>query len=187
MSHTRQLTRADASRLQLLRREALSEEPTAFGSSPADCRFREPSAVDACLVDDDRAVYAIADPDDPERIVAMAGISRESREKQRHRASIWGVYVSRGHRGRGFGRAVVAACVDHARTWPAVDCVTLGVSADGSAARSLYESLGFAIWGTEPDALRINGRAIPQHHMMLRLSTSTSTPSPIGHSVSTDR
>lgn len=187
MSHTRQLTRADASRLHVLRREALSAEPTAFGSSPADCRFRELSAVDACLGDDHRAVYAIVDPDDPERLVAMAGISREFREKQRHRASIWGVYVSQAHRGRGFGRSVVAACVDHARAWPTIDCVTLSVSADGSAARSLYESLGFAIWGTEPDALRINGRAIPQHHMMLRLSTSTSTPSPIGHSVSTDR
>lgn len=174
MVHARRLTRADAGRLHLLRREALSEEPAAFGSSPADCRFRELAAVEACLVDDDRAVLAIADPDDPVRLVAMAGISRESREKQRHRASVWGVYVSPRHRGRGFGRAVVAACVEHARTWPTIDCVTLCVSADSAAARSLYLSLGFTVWGTEPDALRIDGEAISQHHMTLRLSESTS-------------
>jgi hypothetical protein len=52
--------------------------------------------------------------------------------------------------------------------------VALGVSAQGEAAMSLYESLGFATWGTEPDALRIDGAAIAQHHMMLRLSTTTS-------------
>jgi ribosomal protein S18 acetylase RimI-like enzyme len=83
------------------------------------------------------------------------------------------VYVSPAHRGRGFGRSVVAACVDHARTWPNIEWVALGVSAEGEAARSLYESLGFTTWGTEPDALRIDGAAIAQHHMTLRLSRST--------------
>ena len=174
MSHARRLTRADAGRLHLLRHEALSGEPTAFGSSPDDCRFRELAAVDDCLADANRAVFAIADPDDPARLVAMAGISRESRAKQRHRSSIWGVYVAPGHRGRGFGRSIVAACIDHAHAWPAVEWVTLSVSAEGQAARSLYESLGFVVWGTEPDALRIEGVAIAQHHMMLRLATSTS-------------
>ena len=166
------LAREDAGRLYLLRREAISGEPTAFGSSPADCRFREIGAVEECLADGNRAVFAIADPVDPQRLVAMAGISRETRAKQRHRSSIWGVYVSPAHRGRGFGRSVVAACVDHASTWPKIEWVTLSVSAEGEAARSLYESLGFTTWGTEPDALRIDGAAIAQHHMVLRLSTS---------------
>jgi RimJ/RimL family protein N-acetyltransferase len=174
MIHAIHLAREDAGPLYLLRREAISGEPTAFGSSPADCRFREIDAVEECLADANRAVFAIADPADPERLVAMAGISRETREKQRHRASIWGVYVSPAHRGRGFGRSVVAACVDHARTRPNIECVALGVSAEGEAARSLYESLGFTTWGTEPDALRIDGTAIAQHHMVLRLSPVTS-------------
>jgi ribosomal protein S18 acetylase RimI-like enzyme len=174
MIHASRLAREDAGALYLLRREAISGEPTAFGSSPADCRFREIGAVEECLADGNRAVFAIADPVDPQRLVAMAGISRETRDKQRHRASIWGVYVSPAHRGRGLGRSVVAACIDHARTWPNIEWVALGVSAEGEAAMSLYESLGFTTWGTEPDALRIDGAAIAQHHMMLRLSTTTS-------------
>jgi RimJ/RimL family protein N-acetyltransferase len=173
MPHARRLTREDAGRLHLLRREAIRGEPAAFGSSPTDCRFREIDAVAECLADANRAVFAIADPDDPERLVAMAGISRETREKQRHRSSVWGVYVAPSCRGRGYGRSVVAACVDHARTWPKIESVTLSVSAEGEAARSLYESLGFTTWGTEPDALRIDGVGITQHHMTLRLNTET--------------
>ena len=172
MSRKRRLTHADAARLHVPRRESLSAEPTAFGSSPNDCRFLELAAVEACLTDPVRAVFAIADPDHPERLVAMAGIIRETRKKQQHRSSIWGVYVSHSHRGRGLGRAVVEACVDHARTWTSVESVALSVSAGSTAARALYESLGFVIWGTEPDSIRIDGSAVSQHHMVLTLNQS---------------
>lgn len=172
MIHASRLAREDASRLYLLRREAISAEPTAFGASPDDCAFRELAAVQAHLANPDRTVFAIADPDQPERPVAMAGIMRETRKKQQHRASIWGVYVSHGHRGRGFGRAVIDACMHHARAWTGVESVALGVSADGTAARALYESLEFVTWGTEPDSFRIDGLAVHQHHMVLKLSQS---------------
>ena len=164
------MTREDAPRLQALRREALAAEPTAFGASPDDCPFRELAAVEAHLANPDRAVFAIADPDRPERLVAMAGIMRETRAQQRHRSSIWGVHVCHDFRGRGLGRKVVEACVNHARTWAGVDSVALSVSVEGTAARALYESLGFVTWGTEPDSLRIDGSAVAQHHMLLELS-----------------
>jgi RimJ/RimL family protein N-acetyltransferase len=170
MSHARRLTREDAPRLHALRREALSAEPTAFGASPDDCRFQDLAAVNAYLADPDRAAFAIADPAHPDQLVAMAGIIRETRKKQQHRSGIWGVFVSQSHRGRGFGRAVVEACVHHARTWQGVESVALSVSANGTAAKALYESLGFVTWGTEPDSLRIDGSAVAQHHMVLKLS-----------------
>jgi ribosomal protein S18 acetylase RimI-like enzyme len=142
----------------------------AFGASPKDCAFRELAAVEAHLANPDRAVFAIVDPDQRVRLVAMAGIIRETRTKQRHRSSIWGVYVSPSHRGRGLGRAVVEACMHHARTWAGVDSVALSVSSEGTAARALYESLGFIAWGTEPDSLRVDGSSVSQHHMLLNLS-----------------
>jgi ribosomal protein S18 acetylase RimI-like enzyme len=170
MIHARRLTHEDAPGLHALRREALAVEPTAFGASPDDCPFRELAAVEAHLANPDRAVFAIADSDRPDRLVAMAGIIRETRAKQRHRSSIWGVYVGHDFRGRGLGRAVVEACVSHARTWAGVDSVALSVSAESTAAKSLYESLGFVTWGTDPDSLRIDGSAVAQHHMVLELS-----------------
>jgi len=170
MHHPTRLTNEHATRLHALRREALSAEPTAFGASPEDCAFRELAAVEAHLGNPDRAVFAIANPDQLERLVAMAGIIRETRKKLQHRSSIWGVYVCPSYRGRGFGRAVVEACVHHARTWAGVDSVALSVSGEGTAARALYESLGFITWGTEPDSLRVDGSSVSQHHMLLKLS-----------------
>jgi ribosomal protein S18 acetylase RimI-like enzyme len=172
--HAIHLAREDAGRLHLLRREALSVEPTAFGSSPASCRFREMAAVEEHLADAHQAVFAVADPDDPRRLVAMAGISFEPWEKRRHRSSIWGVYVSPAHRGHRFGRSVVTACIDHARAWENVEWVALSFSDEGEAARSLYHSLGFTTWGTEPDGIRIDGAAIALHHMLLRLPPEAS-------------
>ena len=170
MSHARRLTREDAPGLQSIRHESLCTEPRAFGATPEDCPFREIAAVEAHLANPDRAVYGIADPDRPERLVAMAGIIQETQKKQRHRATIWGVYVSPGSRGRGLGRAVVEACLDQAREWTGVDSVSLTVAAERNAAKSLYESLGFVTWGTDVDALRVDGMAVSLHYMLLKLS-----------------
>ena len=85
---------------------------------------------DCCAIDPERV--GLGPPGgEAERLVERhRSLSlRETRDKQRHRASIWGVYVSPAHRGRGFGRSVVAACIDHARTWPNIEWVALGVSA----------------------------------------------------------
>jgi ribosomal protein S18 acetylase RimI-like enzyme len=60
--------------------------------------------------------------------------------------------------------------VHHARTWQGVESVALSVSANGTAAKALYESLGFVTWGTEPDSLRIDGSAVALHHMVLTLN-----------------
>ena len=51
-----------------------------------------------------------------------------------------------------------------------VEAGSRSVSAEGTAARSLYESLGFITRGPEPDSLRIDGSAVSQHHMLLKLS-----------------
>jgi hypothetical protein len=96
-------------------------EPTAFGSS-GDCRFRELAAVEACLTDPDRAVFA--------------------------------------------------ACVNHARGWAGIESAPPSISAEGTATRALYESLGCVTWRTEPDSLRIDGAEVAEHHMALKLPPS---------------
>jgi RimJ/RimL family protein N-acetyltransferase len=50
-----------------------------------------------------------------------------------------------------------------------VSTVRLSVSGSASAARHLYEKLGFKSWGEEPDAMRIDGRPVSEHHMGLSL------------------
>jgi RimJ/RimL family protein N-acetyltransferase len=52
---------------------------------------------------------------------------------------------------------------------PGVVQVMLSVSETSPAARHLYESLGFRLWGIEPRSLRHEGRVADEHHLALRL------------------
>jgi RimJ/RimL family protein N-acetyltransferase len=64
----------------------------------------------------------------------------------------------------------VHAALDHARTLPGTSWVHLAVSEAAPEARRLYERAGFTVWGTEPDALRHDGRTVVEHHMAFRIS-----------------
>jgi GNAT superfamily N-acetyltransferase len=60
------------------------------------------------------------------------------------------LYVVPGRRGRGIGRALMEAAIELARARGAGD-MHLGTSEDDTAARALYESLGFDNRGGRPD------------------------------------
>ncbi len=60
------------------------------------------------------------------------------------------LYVVPHRRGRGLGRALMEAAIDHARSAGAGD-MHLGTAEDDVAARALYESLGFSNREGRPD------------------------------------
>jgi RimJ/RimL family protein N-acetyltransferase len=175
----RLLTPADAVAYTVLRREMLADAPWAFLRSPEDDPGCNATGLATSLARP--AGYAIAGAfahDQPQpRLVAVAGVHRAEPLKAAHRATIFGVYVSPANRGTGLGRAVVAAAIEAARSWPAappipkVDLVTLSVSERSSTAQQLYLKMGFKPWGTEPDAVRIPGhpRGYAETHMQLKL------------------
>jgi ribosomal protein S18 acetylase RimI-like enzyme len=159
----------------------LAEAPWAFGASPDDDFARDPDAVEEMLDRTNSGVFAVAehgagsdaDESGPAELVAAAGIVRQSRAKFVHRSRIWGVYVAPALRGRGLGRAVMAAAIELARSWPGVDYVDLSVSSNAPEALRMYESLGFVAWGREPEAIAVGGRRFDEIHMTLRLRAST--------------
>jgi RimJ/RimL family protein N-acetyltransferase len=171
---------ADSERYLSIRREMLIDAPWAFLASPEDDSARDASVIAERLARDDNAIFAIEaiNDDATERqthkglrgpLLSVAGISRELRAKTRHRAVIWGVYTTPAARGRGFSRLVVSAAIDHARTWGGVDLIALCVSERAPEAQSLYESLGFVRWGSEPDAVRVGDDSFTDHYMHLRI------------------
>lgn len=164
MSIARALTPDAAEAFAELRREMLADAPWAFCSSPGHDRGSDPAMVRAQLIRPDNAILAVQDAG---RVIAAAGLHREEPPKRHHIATIWGVYVTPGARGRGLGRSVVSAAIETARTWPRIEAVILTVSENAPAARALYESLGFIPWGFEPDALRVDGRSYAETHMRL--------------------
>lgn len=74
----------------------------------------------------------------------------------RHKHILWATFVAPAHRRQGLGRKVVSQAIAHARQAGARR-IHLTMYLPNPAARALYESLGFEVWGTEPEAVCIDG------------------------------
>ncbi|MES1947394.1 acetyltransferase [Salinisphaera sp. C84B14] len=95
---------------------------------------------------------------DEGKLAGVVGLQREANYKMQHKAFIWGMYVSPAARSKGVGRALLDRAMDFASSRDGVRQVTLCVVVDDVAARSLYETAGFQSYGTEPEALSVEGR-----------------------------
>jgi RimJ/RimL family protein N-acetyltransferase len=151
-----------------LRREALSSSPLAFGASLDDDRGLSLELMRSSLAN--VAGSAVLGAFDGEALVGMAGIMRLEKLKSRHRAMIWGMFVTPAARRRGLGAALLNAAIDHARSWPGVVQVQLSVFETAEEARRLYRRAGFREWGVEPRALQWEGRFVAEHHLVLDLA-----------------
>src|SRR5438046_9715974 len=92
----RRLRSVDADALVALRREALETEPLAFGASAEDDVGLLRESVRTFLGDhEEQVVFGQFDGAD---LIGMIGLIRASKVKQRHKATIWGMYVTAGAR-----------------------------------------------------------------------------------------
>jgi predicted GNAT family acetyltransferase len=94
---------------------------------------------------------------------------REKNPKRAHLAWIVSVCTHPASRRQGLCRGVLTLLMNTIQTWPDIAAVLLSVSERATEARRLYESLGFAAWGTEPDAIRIGDQSFAETHMRLTL------------------
>jgi RimJ/RimL family protein N-acetyltransferase len=167
----RQLTEADVASYWPLRLRALREEPEAFGGSyevQRDLPLEVPAArLRAAEEAPDSAIFGASD--EGGRLVGMIGLQREQGVKNRHKAMIWGVYVTPEARGQGLGSALLQTALDFGRQIPGLEQVLLAVAAHNTAARALYLAAGFETWGLEPLALKLGDRYVDEEHMILFL------------------
>ncbi|HEY2463680.1 MAG TPA: GNAT family N-acetyltransferase [Steroidobacteraceae bacterium] len=152
-----------------LRRDALLDSPFAFLASPSDDLAASEAAVSEMLK---RAPSSVVFAAGTPRLVGMLGLHRAHQLKAAHKVNLWGMYVVPAWRKRGLGEKLLQAAISYARTLPGVSTVRLSVSGSASAARHLYEKIGFTCWGEEPDAMRIDGLPASEHHMSLSLDPS---------------
>ncbi|EYB69019.1 GNAT family acetyltransferase [Deinococcus phoenicis] len=162
----RALTAADAPAYREVRLTALQTDPLAFITTAAEFAARPLADIAARLDPTPEAVTFGAFV--AGKLVGILTVAREERPALRHRGNVFGVSVLPAARGQGCGDALLRAGVAHARTW-AVTSLHLGVTETQHAARRLYERHGFQVWGTQPDAVRHEGRGLAEHHLSLRL------------------
>ena len=149
----RPLVTADADAFRALRLDALATAAEAFGSShdeeaafPLET-FRariegpEPSAIFGAFADGG--------------LVGMAGFLASEKRKQRHKGTLWGVFVRPAWRGHGLGERLVKRVVEHAGQH--VTILHASVVTTNQRARMMYQRLGFKPYGVEWQALCVDG------------------------------
>ena len=104
-----------------------------------------------------------------DRLVGAITCERDPRSKVRHIGHIVGTMVASDQQAQGVGRALLNALVARASADDELHQLTLSVTASNSAAVRLYESAGFARYGSLARALRVGGRFLDKHLMQLNL------------------
>ncbi len=162
---TRALNPDDAAAYLDIRLQALGETPPAFGSLP----HTEPdlTRTQARLAPHhERAFFGIFHE---ERLVGITRVYLDDAPNEKHRAHLASLYVRPHFRAHGCGKTLVHKAIDWAAEHPGVRRINLTVVTGQSAAIGLYKSLGFRIYGTEPEAFSKNGRFYDEHLMTLEL------------------
>lgn len=162
----RLLTPPDADAYVALRSAMLLDTPFAFTASPETDRGSDVARVAESLA---RPGFAIAGAFDRDKLVSTAVLMREDTPKRAHLAWLVSVYTAPAARRRGLARRIISHLLDHARTWTGLAAVLLSVNERTPGAQALYEALGFVAWGTEPDAVRVDGASSAEIHMRLAL------------------
>ena len=98
-------------------------------------------------------------------LAGVAGLSFEPREKARHKAMLFGMYVPSKYRRHGYGRQLVQAALAQARLRSGVKLVQLTVTHGNHAAQKLYEQCGFVQFGLEPFAVAVGDHFVSKVHM----------------------
>jgi ribosomal protein S18 acetylase RimI-like enzyme len=163
----RRLTPADAPEFRRLRLKALRESPTAFGSSYAEEARRPLAAFKTRL--EARADNWVFGSLHGQRLIGVLRLVREQGKKERHKATIYGLYVAPSERRRGIARKLLAEAIATARTLKGLRQIRIGVVTSNAAARTLYVKAGFVEYGKEEDALFVAGRFHAESLMVKKL------------------
>lgn len=161
----RRLEPADAATYRALMLAAYAQHPDAFTSSAAERAALPLSWWGARLDGSPTAAQVVLGAFDGDRLVGAAGLEFERREKARHKAQLFGMYVAAQARQGGFGRRLVEASLALAAARDGVRLVQLTVTEGNRAARSLYERCGFTVFGVEPYAVALGTAFLSKVHM----------------------
>lgn len=151
----RPLTPNDVAAFVALRKQSFSTDPLSWDHDPDATVSVEEWAPRLQQTADDLVLgFFLTEGRDQPELAGMIGLQRFKKQKRRHRAMVWGVYVSPAARGRAAARQMLDEVIQRAREMEGLDHLVLSVSNHALAANHLYTSKGFVEWGRELRAAR---------------------------------
>jgi ribosomal protein S18 acetylase RimI-like enzyme len=156
----------DAAAFREIRLQAISDSPSAVWPTFEEEAKRTIEEVEARIQrrDTQFVIGAFIDM----KLVGIAGLRREPLEQVRHKAVLWGVFISPDQRREGLARKLFSRVASRAREEGVLQ-IHLCVNAQNARAQNLYRSLGFRSFGLEPRAMRVGDKYFDEEHMVLRL------------------
>ena len=103
-------------------------------------------------------------------LVGIVTFVRENNPKTIHRGNIYAMYVLPKFRGEGIGKGLIKELVKRATQCDGLELIHLTVISNNIAAKRLYESVGFTVYGTERNALKYGDRYWDEELMVLQLN-----------------
>jgi ribosomal protein S18 acetylase RimI-like enzyme len=168
----RRLVPADVPVYRALMLEAYERHPEAFTSTAAERSALPLAWWDARVKTEEAPAEVVFGAFHGPDLAGAAGLSFETREKARHKGTLFGMYVPVAFRKLGIGRRLVTAALDHARSRSQVKVIQLTVTEGNAAAEALYADCGFIRFGVEPLAVALGTRYISKVHMWCDLGAA---------------
>ena len=164
----RRLAPDDLVAYKALRDDMLAAYPEAFTSDPAPERSAQSYRSRLGLERPEGGEFTLGAWDNS-RLVGAITCERDPRAKVRHIGHIVGMMVRPETQGTGVGRALLQACIAHARAADGLVMLTLTVTAGNGGAVHLYRSAGFVRYGSLPRAILVDGAYHAKDQMTLAL------------------
>lgn len=163
------LTEEDASKYQECRLNALKTNPEAFSSTyEREAAFSNETVKERISPTKDKFVLGAFDEN--ETVVGLVTFFRETGLKTKHKANVYGMYVTPEARGNGVAKQLMQELIKKAKECAGVEQLLLTVVQGNNSAKRLYDLLGFKVYGVERNALKVDGEYLDEDWMVLFLS-----------------
>lgn len=161
----RMLGKDDAAAFRQVRLEALRLHPEAFTSSYEDEALLSLAQFTERLATPGQTRFGAFAGNE---MVGLVGLNLRSGLKERHKASLFSMYVAAEHRRSGLAQQLVSAVIERAREAGAL-VLDLFVTVGNAPAQRLYRQMGFVPYGIQRRAIRVGDAFYDEELMALDL------------------